>query len=109
VVNIKDPINGSYYVFVHGWAVPDGVTDFDLHTWVVPDAATTISLDSIPATATLGTSGDVTFSWGYLLPPAPSYLGAITHADDTGELGITLVNIELPTSGNFNYVPFIVK
>ena len=109
VVNIDHPMDGNFYVFIHGWAVPGGSTEFDLHTWAVPDAATTISIDSIPPSATLGASGDVTFSWGFLLPPAPSYLGAITHADDTGELGMTIVNINLPTGGIFGYLPFVSK
>jgi hypothetical protein len=61
----------------------------------VPLAPSTgaLTIDSAPASATIGATGEVVASWSGL-QPGGEYLGAISHTTTGGRiLGLTLVNI----------------
>jgi hypothetical protein len=81
---------------VHGWQVPGGSAVFSLRSWSVPLEPGTgaLTIDSAPASAVNGAEGEVVASWSGLTADE-SYLGAISHAREGGELlGLTLVEIE---------------
>ncbi len=71
-----------------------GPLAFDVSSWVVPlDSGGSLAVDSAPTEAVIGTSGTVAISWAGL-DPGGSYLGAVSHSDGAGLLGLTLVAVE---------------
>jgi hypothetical protein len=92
LIDIVLPADGTWDVWIHGWAVPDGTTPYDLYTWAIPLASGgSLSVDSAPAAAVLGETGTVDFSWSGL--SSTWYLGAVSHSDASGVMGMTLVDI----------------
>ena len=53
-----------------------------------------LSLDGAPASASTGATGTVSVSWSGLA--AGEYLGAVSHADGSGLIGLTLVEVDVP-------------
>ncbi len=94
-IDLELPADDNYTLVVHGWAVPGGgPLPFDVSSWVVPLASGgSLAVDSAPAEAVAGTSGTVTVSWAGL-DPGGSYLGAVSHSDGAGLLGLTLIAVE---------------
>ncbi len=93
-IDLELPADGTYTLVVHGWSVPSEPLAFDVSTWVVPLASGgSLAVDSAPNEAVIGTSGTVTVSWAGL-DPGGSYLGAVSHSDGAGLLGLTLVAVE---------------
>jgi hypothetical protein len=93
VVDITLPMDGTWQVYVHGWAAPGGDSDYDLSSWVI--SATpggSLVVDSAPTSATLATSGTVQVSWSGLAAGV-DYLGAVSHTGDQGLMGLTLVGV----------------
>ena len=94
LVDLANPVDGTWTVYVHGWASPGGDSDYDLFTWVI--SATpggNMSVDSAPASAVIGTSGVIDVSWtGAAL--SQWHLGAVSHSDAGGLLGLTLVEVD---------------
>ena len=96
LIELAVPEDGIYTLYVHGWQVPGGTTGFSPRTWSVPLEPGTgaLVIDSAPASAMNGVDDEVVASWSGLVPDE-SYLGAISHSGDGGELlGLTLVEIE---------------
>lgn len=89
-VTLLAPEDGSYDVYVNGFATPGGSTSFELANFVVPDADlgnATVAPD--PVAVTLGEPTTLTASWSGL-DPTLRWLGAISYANsDT----ITLLSI----------------
>ena len=79
---------------VHGWSVPNEPLPYTLNFWNVPAApgGGSLSIDSAPASATLGTTGTIDYSWSGLTGGV-EYLGAVSHSDAGGIIGLTLVEI----------------
>jgi hypothetical protein len=95
LIEITLPADGTWQVFVSGWATPGGDSDYDMFTWAVPLASGgSLVLDSAPASATVGTVGTIQASWSGLA--AGWYLGAVSHTLDTGLGGLTLVEVTVP-------------
>ncbi len=93
-IDLELPADGDYTLVVHGWSVPSEPLDFAVSTWVVPLATGgSLVVDSAPSAATIGTSGTVSVSWTGL-DPAARYLGAVSHSDDSGLLGLTLITVD---------------
>ncbi len=93
-ISILLPEDGTWTLYVHGWQTVEASADYTLYQWAV--SATpggTLSIDGAPASATLGTSGTVDYSWSGATDAA-LYLGAISHSDANGLLGLTLVEID---------------
>ncbi|NQU29704.1 MAG: S8 family serine peptidase [Anaerolineae bacterium] len=89
------PADDTYTMVVHGWSVPNQPLPYTLHYWEVPLATGgSLSLDSAPASATLGTLGAIDVSWSGLA--SGTYLGAVSHTGDVGLMGLTLVNVDVP-------------
>ncbi len=94
-IDLELPADGNYTLVVHGWAVPGGgPLPFNISTWVVPVASGgSLVVDDAPTEAVIGTSGTVQVSWSGLDPDG-NYLGAVSHSDGTGVLGLTLIAVD---------------
>lgn len=94
-IELREPESDTYTMAIHGWQVvlPAGFA-FSLQSWLVPEASGgSLAVDAAPTEAVNGTTGTVTVSWAGLVP-ATSYLGAVTHHDDVGQIAVTLVSVE---------------
>ena len=93
-IDVVLPADGTYTLYVHGWLVGTAPVGFNVHTWSVPLEPGTgaLQIDSAPAQATIGTVDEVVASWTGL-EPGQQYLGAVSHSDAEGLLGLTLVEI----------------
>jgi subtilisin family serine protease len=100
-VDVAAPGDTLYFVFVHGWQTDGPDANYTLFDWSVPatpGAGTyPLSIDNAPASATLGSSGAVDVSWDVSGDPATAgrkYLGAVSHSDGGGVIGLTLIRVE---------------
>lgn len=94
-VDISLPADGAWTVYVHGWQTVGPDSDYTLHSWVVPLASGgSLSVDSAPASAVIGTTGTISVSWSALA--SGEYLGAVSHTGPSGLLGFTLVGVTVP-------------
>jgi subtilisin family serine protease len=96
-VDILLPADGTWTVYVHGWAAPGGSSDYNMFTWAVPLASGgSLSVASAPTSATNGTTGTIQVSWSGLGTGALGdwYLGAVSHTGDAGLMGLTLVEVD---------------
>jgi subtilisin family serine protease len=94
LVDISEPMDGTWYVFVHGWSCPGGDSDYDMYTWAI--SATpggNMTIDSAPASATIGTTETIDASWTGATA-GEWHLGAISHTGDIGLMGLTLINVD---------------
>jgi hypothetical protein len=94
LINIQLPMDGTWSVWVHGWSTPDGDSDYDMYSWVV--SATpggNLSIDSAPASATLGAVETIDVSWTGATA-GQWHLGAVSHTGDVGLMGLTLVDVD---------------
>ncbi|MEM8983653.1 MAG: S8 family serine peptidase [Pseudomonadota bacterium] len=91
--NITDP----YLVFIHGFAVEDGVSAdtimFDWSFSAVP-GSTNLAITSAPNAAAIGDSATIAIEWaGLFFGPGGKQLGAISHSDANGVQGLTLIDV----------------
>lgn len=94
LVELVLPADDTYTMVVHGWSVPNEPLPYTLHYWEVPLASGgSLSVDSAPSSATVGTTGTIDVSWSGL-SAGTRYLGAVSHSDDAGLLGLTLVEVD---------------
>jgi subtilisin family serine protease len=94
VVDIANPADGVWTVYVHGWAAPGGDSDYDLYSWVL--SATpggNLTIPSAPGSAVMGASGTVTAGWENAAL-GEWHLGAISHTGASGVMGLTLVEVD---------------
>ena len=94
LIDVVLPADGTWSVYVQGWAAPGGDSDYDMYTWVV--SATpggNLTIDSAPASATTGATGTVAVSWTGAAA-GQWHLGAVSHAGDAGLMGLTLVEVD---------------
>ncbi|HEX2785441.1 MAG TPA: S8 family serine peptidase, partial [Ilumatobacteraceae bacterium] len=93
-IELHLPANDTYTLAVHGWAVGEAAgVAFSVQSWLVPAASGgSLTVDAAPASAVLGATGSVTASWTGLTA-GTSYLGAVSHSDDTGVIGLTVVSV----------------
>ncbi len=93
-IDLQNPADDTYTMAVHGWSVSEAAgLAFSLQSWLV--SATpggSLAIDSAPAAAVVGETGTVTVSWAGL-DPGVSYLGAVSHSDDTGVIAHTAVSV----------------
>jgi hypothetical protein len=97
LIDISDPVDGTWSVYVHGWSAPGGDSDYNMWMWAVPLASGgSLSLDSAPTSATIGAVETITVSWTGLTSGSVGdwYLGAVSHTGDAGVMGLTLVNVD---------------
>jgi hypothetical protein len=95
-VDILLPADGTWSVYVHGWAAPGGDSDYNMYSWAVPLATGgSLTVDSAPTSATIGATGTIQVSWSGLADPSWN-LGAVSHTGDSGLMGLTLVEVTVP-------------
>lgn len=93
-VVITNPADGTWMVYVHGWAAPGGDSDYDMYTWAI--SATpggNLVIDGAPASATIGATEPIDVSWTGATDGL-WHLGAVSHTGDVGLMGLTLINID---------------
>jgi hypothetical protein len=94
LVDILLPADGTWSVYVHGWAAPGGDSDYNMYSWVIPATpGGNLSINSAPTSATIGTVGTIDVSWTGATA-GQWHLGAVSHTGDTGLMGLTLVNVD---------------
>jgi hypothetical protein len=94
LVDILLPTDGTWSVYVHGWAAPGGDSDYDMYSWVI--SATpggSLTIDSAPSSASLGATGTIQVSWTGATA-GQWHLGAVSHTGDAGLMGLTLVDVD---------------
>ena len=94
VIELVLPADDVYTMVVHGWSVPNQPLPYTLNFWSVPAApgGGSLSVDSAPASATIGTTGTIDFSWSGLTG-GEEYVGAVSHSDASGVIGLTIVEV----------------
>lgn len=96
LIELVFPADDTYTLVVHGWSVPSAPLAYTLSTWIVPLApGGSLTVDSAPASAVLGTIGTVDIGWSGL-SAGTRYLGAVSHTGDAGLLDATLVEVDVP-------------
>ena len=94
LVDIALPMDGTWSVYVHGWQTAGPSAAYDMYSWIV--SATpggNMTVDSAPASATIGSTEAVNISWTGATA-GQWHLGAVSHSDGGGLLGLTLVNVD---------------
>lgn len=95
-VTLSSPEPGEYLVVVHGWQTDGADASYTLFSWNVhsdPEGDEgTLSVNG-PASATLGTTESVEYSW-VDLELDNKYLGAVSHADADEIFDWTLVSVD---------------
>jgi len=91
-VDVPNPLAGTYTVVVHGWQTDGPDANYTLFNWAFGPDAGNMTLTA-PAAATLGATGTITVDWTGL-GAGTKYLGAVSHNDESGLLGLTLVRID---------------
>ncbi len=95
LIDVSGPANGTWTVYVHGWLTPGGDSDYTMYTWEV--SATpggNLSVDSAPASATIGDTATIDVSWTGATA-GQWHLGAVSHTRNTlADLGLTLINVD---------------
>ena len=95
-IELVQPADDTYTLVVHGWQAPESPASlaYTLHHWDVPAApgGGSLSLGGAPTVATIGAIGTVNFSWDGLTAGL-NYLGAVSHSDASGIMGLTLVEV----------------
>jgi len=93
-IDILLPADDTWTLYVQGWQTVDPTADYTLYAWIV--SATpggNLTVDSAPASATLGASGTVDVSWTGATA-GEWHLGAVSHADASGLIGLTLIEVD---------------
>lgn len=93
-IDLTAPADGTYTLVVHGWAVPTEPLPYSVSFWDVPAAAGggSLTVTSAPSSATIGATADVGYSWSGL-PAGGQFLGAVSHSDASGVIGLTLIEV----------------
>ena len=94
VIDVVLPADDTWTLYVHGWQTVDGAADYTLYAWIV--SATpggNMTVDSAPASATLGAVETIDISWTGAAA-GEWHLGAVSHADSSGLIGLTLVEVD---------------
>ena len=93
-IDIAQPQDGQWTVYVHGWQTVEPEVEYTLYSWVV--AATpggNLTVDSAPPSATIGETATIEASWTGATA-GEWHLGAVSHSNADGVLGLTLVEVD---------------
>ncbi|MFN2138442.1 MAG: hypothetical protein ACK2UK_20970, partial [Candidatus Promineifilaceae bacterium] len=94
LIEIWNPMDGAWTVYVHGWQTAGLSADFEMWVWAV--SATpggSLVIDSAPASATAGTIEPIVLSWTGATMGEWHY-GLVSHTGDSGLMGYTLVDVD---------------
>jgi subtilisin family serine protease len=94
LVDLTDPMDGTWTVWVHGWLTPGGDSDYDMYTWDISQTpGGNLTIDSAPTSATIGATETIDVSWSGAAAGS-WHLGAVSHTGDVGLMGLTLVEVD---------------
>jgi hypothetical protein len=93
-VNLINPAGDTYYVEVDGFATGNPST-FTLFTWALGSAAAGNMAVTAPATAVIGTTGEINLTFSGLAP-ATKYLGSVAYGGSDGIPNPTIVRVDTP-------------
>jgi subtilisin family serine protease len=93
-VNLLLPDADTYTVVVHGWQTDGPDANYTLFNWAfgLVDDRGNMTVTA-PASATLGATETIDVDW-MGLTTGTKYLGAVSHSDAGGLLGLTVVRID---------------
>ena len=91
-VNVLFPMEGTYFVAVHGWQTDGPDSNYTLFGWAFGPDAGNMTITA-PTAATLGATASVTVDWAGLNADT-KYLGAVSHNDAIETIGFTIVRID---------------
>jgi subtilisin family serine protease len=93
LIDLSSPPDGEYTLYVHGWQTFGADVEFEVQTWALSGTpGGTLAIESAPTEAVLGTVGTIVASWAGL-DPAAEYLAGVSHSNEGGPIGLTLVEI----------------
>ncbi len=96
LININNPADGVWTVYVHGWQTAGPDTNYTMYSWAIPEGPGpgTLTITDEPADAEVGTTGTVEYAWtGATL--GQWHFGAITHVGPGSTvMGRTLIEID---------------
>ena len=94
LIDLANPEDGTYTLFVHGWQTTGVTVAYTIHTWDVPATpdAGSLSVTAEPADAAIGATGTIDVAWSGL-EVGTNYLGVVGHNDADGLFGVTLVEV----------------
>lgn len=94
IIELAQPEDGTYTLFVHGWQTTGIEVGYSVNTWDVPLEADNGSLQvtAEPEDATKSAVETITAAWSGL-ETGGDYLGAVSHNDGDGIIGLTLVEV----------------
>ncbi|HEY5436999.1 MAG TPA: S8 family serine peptidase, partial [Candidatus Limnocylindrales bacterium] len=91
-VDLLDPADATYTVWVHGYATGNPST-FTLFAWALGSAAAGNMTVTAPPTATLGTTGAINLTFKDLTA-GTKYLGSVVYGGSTGMPNPTIVRVD---------------
>jgi subtilisin family serine protease len=94
VVNLLNPVAGTYTVVVQGWGVV-GTSPFALHTWLLGSADAGNMIVTAPTVATTGTTATVELSF-VGLSAGTKYLGSVVYGGSASLPNPTIVRVDVP-------------
>jgi hypothetical protein len=94
-VDLVNPQNGTWKVYVHGWQTVGPSDGYDLYTWQVPKTGGgNLVVGSAPGSATSAATGSVTINWSSATA-GKWHLGLVQHVGPGGTvMGQTLVEVD---------------
>ncbi len=94
LIELLLPADDTYTMVVHGWSVPNEPLPYTLSFWDVPSARR-VDASTAHRRSALGATWTIDLSWSGLVSGA-EYLGAVSHSDASGLMGLTLVSVDTP-------------
>jgi subtilisin family serine protease len=93
-VDISEPADGTWTVYVHGWQAPGGDSDYTMYSWAISGTpGGNLTIDSAPTSAVKNETATIRVSWTGATA-GEWHLGAVSHNDATGRFGLTLVEVD---------------
>jgi hypothetical protein len=94
LVDITNPMDGTWSVYIHGWQTVEPSADYTMYTWVISETpGGNLSVDSAPTSATIGATEPIDVSWSGATA-GEWHLGAVSHTGDVGVMGMTLIDVD---------------
>jgi hypothetical protein len=94
LVDIPQPADGTWTVYVHGWQTVGPDSDYTMYSWIVPATpGGNLTIDSAPTSATLGETATIQASWTGATA-GEWHLGAVSHNNADGLIGLTLIDVD---------------
>jgi subtilisin family serine protease len=94
MIEIAQPADGEWVLWVHGWAAPANPTPYTLYSWIISNTpGGNLNIDNAPTTANVGVTETVGVSWTDAAAGQWHY-GLVSHSDGSGVISSTLVEVD---------------